>query len=283
MSNFKARAWKALSIVLVTGSAISAFAIYQGFSDSITSVDGKSVGYLSGTANVRTCPFTGCESSEEFTRNRQVVLRDVVDGEEVDGSNKWARIEYGAEVRYVHSRFVKSKPVSVSEGLELGVNALAVIVFMLLFAVASWQRGHAIAAEREAETNSLLLAVTFGAGIVAGIIGFVFARMDNQTTPAFLAGAFANVGAGLVGAAVTFVLFQVVLSRRNPSQQQMAKIEEVLREIHAHHPDAARGEDVKIVETRRGAPAAKGIPAMVLAAVAMVIAWLFRQEGRRSR
>ena len=49
---------------------------------------------------------------------------------------------------------------------------------------------------------------------LAGLAGLGYSRLAGEPVPAFLSSAFTKLGSGFVGAAVTFVLFQSLLTRR---------------------------------------------------------------------
>jgi uncharacterized membrane protein YeaQ/YmgE (transglycosylase-associated protein family) len=232
MGNVRATTFRALSVALVLAAlALGAIAFYS-FAASVTEVDGRSVGYLSGDAEVRRCPSTDCASTATYRMNQQVIISNPnVSGGEALGSTRWVEVVYGDEVRYVHGKFVAAKPVAVNEGLEQLLILATAIGWILVLSLTSWKKGQALAAAHEQQTNAVLATGTFVAGLTVGIAGFLVARADNQSTTGFVAGALANVGAGLVGAAVTFVLFQIFLSRRNPSHDQVAQLDAKLARV----------------------------------------------------
>ncbi|MFE5567041.1 hypothetical protein ACFQ68_18795 [Amycolatopsis japonica] len=218
----------------VTGIATILFiGVMLFFGGPATSVAGKDVGYISGDeANVRRCPAVECESTATYHRDQQlIIIKADVTGGESHGSQRWLEVQYGDEARYVHSYFVTEKSDSQAESLELLVSAAALLVVAAMLVLTGWRRGQTWAAMKEKTANSLLAAGTFAAGLVVGIVAFLVASADGQSRAAFLSSALANVGAGLVGAAVTFVLFQVFLSRRAPSREQMVELQAQLSEL----------------------------------------------------
>ncbi len=198
-------------------------------------VGGKDVAYISGDeVNIRRCPSVKCESTATYHRQQQVVITDDdVEGSESHGSRRWLEIQYGDEVRYVHSYFVEQESDSLAKSVELIVSIAACLVAVMLLSLLRWQRGQSWAATKEHVANSVLAAGTFVCGLVVGIAAFLVARADGQSRAAFLSSALANVGAGLVGAAVTFVLFQAFLSRRTPSRDQVAELQAQLSALQA--------------------------------------------------
>ena len=199
----RAAAWKALAIALGLTALVAALWLYLGIAAKEHTVEGRDVGYLSGEAYARSCPSTKCESLSQLHPNQQVLVRrSGVDGEVALDSDQWVEIEYGQETAYIHSHFVSPTPTYQGLGLELLLSGALGLAFLLILALSVWQRGQLFAARNESGANYIITAVTFAAGVLSGAIGYMFARTARQTYSEFLAGAFANVGAGLVGAAV---------------------------------------------------------------------------------
>ncbi|MFE6612889.1 hypothetical protein [Amycolatopsis sp. NPDC057786] len=259
----------------ITIAAILLLGLMLFFGGPATSVAGKDVGYISGDeANLRRCPSLECEPTATYHRDQQlIIVKADVTGGESHGSRRWLEVRYGDEVRYVHSYFVTEKSDSQAETLELLVSGAAVLVGIAILALAGWRRGQTWAAMKEKTANSLLAAGTFAAGLVVGIVAFLVAGADGQSRAAFLSSALANVGAGLVGAAVTFVLFQVFLSRRAPSREQVAELQAHLAELR------------QTLEGTRASPTVPARPAeeqlggsriLRLALLATAVAWILR-------
>ncbi|WP_340682800.1 hypothetical protein LCL61_29615 [Amycolatopsis coloradensis] len=249
------------------------------FGGPATSVAGKDVGYISGDeANVRRCPSVECESTATYHRDQQlIILKADVTGGESHGSRRWLEIRYGDEVRYVHSYFVTEKSDSRAETLELLVSAAAVLVGIAILGLTGWRRGQTWAAMKEKTANSLLAAGTFAAGLVVGIVAFLVASADGQSRAAFLSSALANVGAGLVGAAVTFVLFQVFLSRRAPSREQVVELQAQFSELR-HTLEGTRAAAAPPTVPARPAEEQLGSSRILrLALLATAVAWIVRQ------
>lgn len=130
---------------------------------------------------------------------------------------------------------------------------------------------------KEKTANSLLAAGTFAAGLVVGIVAFLVASADGQSRAAFLSSALANVGAGLVGAAVTFVLFQVFLSRRAPSRDQVVELQARLAELSHSIEEARAAATPPAVPTRPAEERRGGSRILRLALLATAVAWILRQ------
>lgn len=260
----------------ITIAAILLLGLMLFFGGPATSVAGKDVGYISGDeANLRRCPSLECEPTATYHRDQQlIIVKADVTGGESHGSRRWLEVRYGDEVRYVHSYFVTEKSDSQAETLELLVSGAAVLVGIAILALAGWRRGQTWAAMKEKTANSLLAAGTFAAGLVVGIVAFLVAGADGQSRAAFLSSALANVGAGLVGAAVTFVLFQVFLSRRAPSREQVAELQAHLAELR-HTLEGTRASPT--VPARPAEEQLGGSRILRLALLATAVAWILRR------
>ncbi|MGY6653776.1 hypothetical protein ACXIZN_16540 [Amycolatopsis sp. TRM77291] len=249
------------------------------FGGPATSVAGKDVGYISGDeANLRRCPSVDCEPTATYHRDQQlIIVKADVTGGESHGSRRWLEVQYGDEVRYVHSYFVTEKSDSRAASLELLVSGGAALVAIAMVGLAGWRRGQTWAAMKEKTANTLLAAGTFAAGLIVGIVAFLVASADGQSRAAFLSSALANVGAGLVGAAVTFVLFQVFLSRRAPSREQVVELRAHLSELSR----AIEGTRVATAPPTPSAPPAEerrgGSRIVRLALLATAVAWILRR------
>jgi hypothetical protein len=91
-------------------------------------------------------------------------------------------------------------------------------------------------------------------GVVGLAAAFILGSLDQLTFPTFLGDAFLNLGSGFIGAAVTFVLFQVLLTGRgvNPEhlQQLEQRIAELKETIEKRVP--ARDSSTLMLRNRRG-------------------------------
>jgi uncharacterized membrane protein YeaQ/YmgE (transglycosylase-associated protein family) len=205
-----------------------------------------------------------------------LVRRNGVDGDTAFGSNQWVELQYGREVAYVHSHFVAPTPVYQGAGLEILLSFTLGLAFVVLLALSLWRRGQLLAARNEPAANQIITAATFAAGVLAGTVGYVFARTARQSHAEFLAGAFANVGAGLVGAAVTFVLFNTILSRRNPSRTQ---IDDLRAQVESLGHQVSTLIDSKETAAKATSTSVQPSGPAIIASLA-VVAWLLHTIRR---
>ncbi len=95
--------------------------------------------------------------------------------------------------------------------------AFNLLTFVALGAFAWVTRSGAlrsVARDEPDQFDLLLLGVVIAGGIGLACVGYLYSRADRSSSLAFLSDGFTNLGAGLVGAAVTFGLFQSLLSKR---------------------------------------------------------------------
>jgi hypothetical protein len=188
---------------------------------SFGQVDGVDVAYISGDANIRTCPAASCEISAVYTTGRQVEILGKVTGDRQPippaapdtTSDTWYKIRYGDDSRYVHEAFVDKSSLTAYGLLWPLVGLGSAALFWLLFSLRGWSKAAAVAAANPIATDRLRFSVVLFMGLVSGLVGFVYSRLNSEGIASFLSSAFANLGAGFVGAAVTFVLFQNLLTK----------------------------------------------------------------------
>ncbi|MFJ1870421.1 hypothetical protein [Streptomyces sp. KS_5] len=207
-----------LPFLVLVGGAIA----YMWAGSTAGQVDGVKVAYISGSANVRECPERSCKATATYKEGQQVVVAKKVTGQSVNGNRNWVKIQYGDEMRYIHESFVMPQSVSTFNNFWFLFSVLGMIPVIGLTAlsqspgdVGRW----AVLSPRNFDT--FLFGGVLATGLICGIVGFIYSRLAKEDTLSFVASAFANVGAGLVGAAVTFVLFQSLLSARGAEAGQV--------------------------------------------------------------
>ncbi|WP_128434090.1 SH3 domain-containing protein [Streptomyces cyaneus] len=219
-----------LPFLVLVGGAIA----YMWAGSTAGQVDGVKVAYVSGSANVRECPKLSCESSTTYKEGQQVVVAKKVTGQSVDDNKKWVQIKYGDERRYIHESFIMSQSVSTVNNFWFLFSVVGMIPVAGLAAlsqspgdVGRW----AVLSPRNFDT--FLFGGVLATGLICGIVGFIYSRLAQENSLSFIASAFANVGAGLVGAAVTFVLFQSLLSARGAEAGQVDAVKEDVLSLRA--------------------------------------------------
>ncbi|MGX8904229.1 hypothetical protein ACR820_02935 [Streptomyces netropsis] len=204
-------------------------------------VDGVKVAYLSGDANIRVCPKVECQSSDVFKEGQQVVTTRQVTGDAIDGEKAWIEIQYGDEKRYIHKSFVLQQRLSTIRNYWGFLTPILMCPVILLAAGQRSGRVRRWAVTSPTRFDGLLFGGVLGTGLACGVVGFLYSQLAQEDSMSFLGAAFANVGAGLVGAAVTFVLFQSMLAGRSPEATQ---IDDVKAEVNSLRVDleSVRGE-----------------------------------------
>lgn len=235
---------------------LGAFGVFVWSANTYPSVRDSDVAYVSSEARLRECPSTKCPSSATYRAGRQLVVLGFVRGEEIRKSDRWVRVEYGDGQRYVHAGLVERAPLPFSSYAELLLLTVMGAGWLLLYRGISSNRLRALAVEDRSSFDLALLGLVLSVGIAFGAVGYIFSQADRQPTIGFLSDAFANLGAGFVGAAVTFGLFQILLSRRAIGASQLdAQLSTLRTEIHAIGRAMERVEaNMKPDEADRRAP-----------------------------
>ncbi|WP_159038752.1 hypothetical protein [Streptomyces sp. NRRL B-1140] len=207
-----------LPFLVLIGGAIA----YMWAGSTAGQVDGVKVAYVSGSANVRTCPRLSCKPSATYKEGQQVVVTKKVSGQSISSNRRWIEIQYGDERRYIHESFIMPQSVSTFNNFWFLFSVLGMVPLVGLTAltqnpgnVGRW----AVLNPRNFDT--FLFGGVLVVGLICGIIGFIYSQLAQDDALSFIGSAFANVGSGLVGAAVTFVLFQSLLSARGAGASQV--------------------------------------------------------------
>lgn len=180
----------------------------------VPDVTGAQVSYVRKEAIVRTCPSTACASTETLHENQQVTVVREVQGEFTRDSSTWVEIKYGPETRFVHSSLLTSTSNDEQYRFWGGVSLATVGVTLVVAVVARTSMMKRWVDRRIASVEVLLPLVVLGGGIGVGAVGFLYSRIGGTTVPEFVGDALVNIGAGLIGSAATFILFQSLFSGR---------------------------------------------------------------------
>lgn len=206
-----------------------------------------SVAYVRSEANVRECPRLDCNVSDTYRAGEQVLIKWTVRGDRVEGSDEWFEIRYGSGTRFVHRFVVEAPSTSWSNTVEALLSLLSLIVIVPLALLPRLQKSVAREAD-EVAMDGLLFGAAAAFGIATGTLGFVFSRISGESTASFFAGTFVNLGSGLAGAAVAFVLFQSLLAKRTAGAREVAALSaeidrlrvEVLNQVRDLRDDISR-------------------------------------------
>lgn len=200
---------------------------------------------MSGEGNVRACPQITCQSSATFHEGQQVVVTGKVTGQEISDSRTWYEIKYGDEKRYIHESFVMEINLATHAAFWSGFSLLFVVPVLFLQFFSRSERMRSVAAQHQKDFDGLLFAGVLAVGLICGVIGYIYSQVAHEDVTSFIGAAFANLGAGLVGAAVTFALFQSLLSSRGAEAEQIRTLEGVISSLRselATNVDNARSE-----------------------------------------
>jgi hypothetical protein len=117
--------------------------------------------YLTGDANVRTCPSTTCKPSDMYRDGQQVIVVGEATGEYTHKSNKWYQIKYGDEPRYIHSYFLNEP---LENTFELIVSTVVALVTIGSYFLIRSSRARTAAAENPIVVDRLLATLTWSVG-----------------------------------------------------------------------------------------------------------------------
>ncbi|TQS43430.1 hypothetical protein [Cryptosporangium phraense] len=197
-------------IMLIGGAAV--YALGSGLS-SKSKVEGVQVAYVRDEAKLRACPRRTCQVLQTLRHNQQVAVIATVNGEEVDGSRTWTAVRFGTGEAFVHESLIQPDSSTDEQSLlwalfsVLSIGAVALTTFSLrvkgiAVKLVEWSRG----------IQTLLPAVVLLIGIAVGALGYFYSRLEGGAVSTFLADTFVNLGAGFIGSAVTFLLFNSLLA-----------------------------------------------------------------------
>ncbi|NIK60868.1 SH3 domain-containing protein [Kribbella shirazensis] len=198
---------------LLTVLFLALAAYGYGFA-GVPDVTGAQVSYVRKEAIVRTCPSTACAQTETLHENQQVTVVREVQGEFTRDSSTWVEIKYGPETRFVHSSLLTSTSNDEQYRFWGGVSLATVGVMLVVAVVARTSMMKQWVDRRIGSVEVLLPLVVLGGGIAVGAVGFLYSRIGGTTVPDFVGDALVNIGAGLIGSAATFILFQSLFSGR---------------------------------------------------------------------
>jgi hypothetical protein len=266
----RSRVTTLLAVLLPVVALIAAFAAFLWVGAGPDRIDGRPVRYVHSEANLRTCPRLDCPVTVTYRAGQQVLVVREVPGDRFQGSDTWFEIRYGAETRFVHPFALNPADGPLGLPVELLLTLLSAGAAV---AVAFVPRlGRAVTRETdEAATDGLLFGVVAAAGIATGTAGFLLSRAGGESTVSFLAGTLVNLGAGLAGAAVAFVLFQSLPAKRTAGAREVAALSGEIERL--------RAEVLGQVGDLRADLARLGVPAEP--ATAPATTWLDRLLGRR--
>ncbi|MEV4537094.1 hypothetical protein AB0J82_25275 [Asanoa sp. NPDC049518] len=221
-----------LAILLPGLALIGAFLAYRWAAESFEKVGGAEAAYVRHEANLRSCPRLSCDVSAALDRGQQLIIVRAVDGEVVEGQGLWFEVRYGDTTRFVHSLTVTSPATRLADTLDPLVTIVGFLAVLVLFSMTRLQQ-QAADSRYASDTDRLLFGGVAAVGIAALTAGYVMSRLNGAGPGEFMTDALTNLGAGLLGAAVTFVLFQSLLARRAPTAQAVATISSELSDLSA--------------------------------------------------
>ncbi|GAA0552722.1 hypothetical protein GCM10010172_38960 [Paractinoplanes ferrugineus] len=264
-----------MSIILPALALIAAFGAFLWLGRTTDRIGEMEVAYVRSEANLRECPRLYCQISDTYRAGQQVIIERVVSGDRVDGSDEWLEIRYGSATRFVHRYVVEAPSTSLGNTVEALLSLLSLVVIVPLALLPRLQR-RIVRENDEAATDGLLFGAVAAFGIATGTLGFVFSRSSGESLASFFAGTFVNLGSGLAGAAVAFVLFQSLLAKRAAGSRQvdalsaeidrlridvLSQVGELRGEVGriaassaAHRPVLRKSPLSKLIARVRGAP-----------------------------
>jgi hypothetical protein len=223
----------ALSIILPIVALLGAFGASIWLGRSQDRIGDASVAYVRAEANVRECPRLACRVSETYPAGQQLLINATVRGDRVEETDEWYETRYGPGTRFVHRDVAEAPATSVARTVEGLFSLLALCVIIPLALSLRRMQESAAQVSDHAALDGLLFGAVAATGIATGTLGFVFSRVSGESATSFFAGTFVNLGAGLAGAAVAFVLFQSLLARRSVSAGELAALADNIDRLRA--------------------------------------------------
>jgi hypothetical protein len=209
------------SVGILVLLAFGALAAVGGGPARLGRVEGVNVAYVKGEATVRECPRLACRAVLTLKRNQQVTIEREVAGDFVRDSDIWSEIRYGDDKRYVHSSLLSATSVYEQSLPWILISVLAIPTLALVSAVARSNLIQGFIEWAGRGVDIILPTLVLVLGIFLGVIGFIYSQVEGTEVASFTSDVLTNLGAGLVGAAVTFILFQSLFAGRNVERAQV--------------------------------------------------------------
>jgi hypothetical protein len=191
-----------------------------------------------GEANLRVCPRLDCEIVATLERGRILEAVDEVTGERALGTDAWYQVTYGNSKAYVSTRLLDLRGIS-GRWFELILTGLGTVV-MLLFGMVATLANRPSAGRYFPSERLYLVASALGIGVCT--LAFVVGQSADQSLADFWQGALINLGSGLLGAAVAFVLFEALVRRESEAALDRIALDVAqLRDALAQVEDGLRG------------------------------------------
>jgi hypothetical protein len=177
-----------------------------------------------GQSNLRSCPRLECPVVVEVPADTALDTEKRVDGDEVDGEATWHRVNWPSGDLYLHSRLA----TTLDEGLD---RETAFNLFAVTFVVAVVAIGRSATSPqpiRDGNSSAIayvMFCVVLALGLASGVLAF-FVRSSTMSVSDYWNAVLLNLGSGLAGSAITFVLLGTLLER-----QARAKVSESAKEL----------------------------------------------------
>jgi hypothetical protein len=179
-------------------------------------------------SHLRVCPATNCNSIAILESGAELIVLGAREGELVEGSVVWMEVLAVEGRGFVHLSLVQAPGAQRSDmfGFVAGLMVLSFIAILLnatMFARSRLVRG----VMNHPLSNPALFIAVLVSGLACAVVALFLARSEGVEVDEFASDALLNLGAGFVGAAITYVLFQVLVSHRSSAtDREIVKMRE---------------------------------------------------------
>jgi uncharacterized membrane protein len=194
------------------------------------------------------CPSQSCAPLGSVPQYDQFAVAAIAKGDVFAGSDMWVGVLHKGKLGYLPVAQVSllGTKEPASRFLIFAIGATYFILMLGLFALARTRKIRHLASSGGDDFDIVLASVVTSVG-VSLIVLSLFLTRGEKTIGELLADSFVNLGAGFVGAAVTFILFQLILSSRNVTSQSIAETSDRIRETAGNLERKLESIDMRLV------------------------------------
>ena len=210
---------------------------------------GLDVNYLAGEASLRTCPRVTCPAVTTYDAGEKILVIREVSGDTVHDSSTWSEVRLQTGNAYIHSSLLLTQPIAIRSLPELLFTIGSMLVVIFTGTVSGLQRLSVVDRIADADLSGIVSGIVVTVGLLACLVSLQFSQVVGGSLTSFLSTALINIGSGLIGAGIAFVLFQSIWRDRKGREEEIqGAIEKLQRQL-----DELRQNDMPNLEDHSAA------------------------------
>jgi hypothetical protein len=182
-------------------------------------------------SHLRMCPTTACQPVTVLGDGTELIVLGAREGELVEGSVVWMEALSAEGRGFIHISLVDVPSVQGSGEILIVVGVIALALIAVVLNVIMFVKGTLIRRVMNYSwSNPALFIVVLMSGLIC--VSLALLGSEGVEINQFASDALLNLGAGFIGAAVTYVLFQVLVSHRSSATDlEIAMMRESIGEL----------------------------------------------------